>query len=239
MSDRDESKQAGSGLYSVGHSTHSFEQLVALLQLYRIEVVGDVRTAPFSRFNPQFNRRELEHGLKDNEVQYVFLGRELGGGRRAMSSTIRTVTCSTAGWPRHRSSSRARAIDRWYEPVSRSDDVQRGGSYRLPPVPSHHPGPTCSGVPVTHIRGDGTTQRTQDIATYADWEAGSLEQASLFDESVRSPWSLHDRFHQEDCQRVLRSAEESPDPASCGRPHQQHFSACRLRQARRSSLLPG
>ena len=66
-------------LLSIGHSTQSLEDLVALLQQHRIEVVGDVRTSPFSRFNPQFNRRDLQLGLNEAGIQYVFLGAELGG----------------------------------------------------------------------------------------------------------------------------------------------------------------
>ncbi len=38
----------------------------------------DVRSAPFSRFNPQFNKDALEGGLKAQRIKYVFLGRELG-----------------------------------------------------------------------------------------------------------------------------------------------------------------
>lgn len=37
-----------------------------------------MRSSPFSRFNPQFNREPLEHYLKSNGIGYVFLGKELG-----------------------------------------------------------------------------------------------------------------------------------------------------------------
>ena len=39
----------------------------------------DVRTAPYSRHWPQFNREELAHSLKAAGITYVYLGRELGG----------------------------------------------------------------------------------------------------------------------------------------------------------------
>jgi uncharacterized protein (DUF488 family) len=40
--------------------------------------VADVRSAPFSRFNPQFNREALEQSLKANGIRYALLGKELG-----------------------------------------------------------------------------------------------------------------------------------------------------------------
>ena len=66
-------------VYSIGHSNHTIEKLVSLLDKHQIEVVADVRTAPFSRYSPQFNRDALSQELTKSEIGYVFLGRELGG----------------------------------------------------------------------------------------------------------------------------------------------------------------
>lgn len=68
----------GNLLYTIGHSTHSAEAFLALLRQHCVEVVADVRSSPFSRFNPQFNREPLEQCLKANGIRYVFLGKELG-----------------------------------------------------------------------------------------------------------------------------------------------------------------
>ena len=65
-------------LFTIGHSTHSFEQFAGLLARHRIEAVCDVRSAPFSRRNPQFNQDALKNELRAAGVSYVFLGRELG-----------------------------------------------------------------------------------------------------------------------------------------------------------------
>ncbi len=65
-------------LYTIGHSTHSLEQFLALLKMHQITAVGDVRSDPYSRFNPQFNREPFQRELKQNGVAYVYLGRELG-----------------------------------------------------------------------------------------------------------------------------------------------------------------
>ncbi len=63
---------------TIGHSTHSAEAFLALLRQHQVEAVADVRSSPFSRFNPQFNREALEQFLKENGNRYVFLGKELG-----------------------------------------------------------------------------------------------------------------------------------------------------------------
>ncbi len=68
----------GINIYTVGHSTQSFESFLGLLQKQNVTAIADVRSAPYSRFNPQFNREELRAALKANGIRYVFLGKELG-----------------------------------------------------------------------------------------------------------------------------------------------------------------
>ena len=65
-------------VFTVGHSTHPREVFLSLLRMHGVEAVADVRSSPFSRFNPQFNREAFEQWLKSEGIQYVFLGRELG-----------------------------------------------------------------------------------------------------------------------------------------------------------------
>lgn len=64
---------------TIGHSTHPFATFVELLRKNAVTALADVRSVPFSRFNPQFNRKSIERALMACEIRYVFLGRELGG----------------------------------------------------------------------------------------------------------------------------------------------------------------
>ena len=64
---------------TIGHSTHPIETFIALLQRHGAAAVADVRAAPYSRFNPQFNREPLAASLAARGIAYVFLGSELGG----------------------------------------------------------------------------------------------------------------------------------------------------------------
>jgi uncharacterized protein (DUF488 family) len=65
-------------VYSIGHSNGTIERLIGLLQQHSITAVADVRSQPYSRFNPQFNREVLAGSLKGVGLEYVFLGQELG-----------------------------------------------------------------------------------------------------------------------------------------------------------------
>jgi len=66
-------------VYTIGHSTHALEHFVELLQGHGVTEVADVRSSPYSRFTPQFNREAFERKLHACGIRYVFLGRELGG----------------------------------------------------------------------------------------------------------------------------------------------------------------
>ena len=58
-------------IFTIGHSTHSKEAFLKLLQTHSVTAVADVRSAPFSRSNPQFNKRALEQSLKSHGIKCV------------------------------------------------------------------------------------------------------------------------------------------------------------------------
>lgn len=68
----------GQPVFSIGHSTHSVEHLLGLLKQHSITAICDVRSQPYSRMNPQFNREPLRDALRAEGIAYVFLGKELG-----------------------------------------------------------------------------------------------------------------------------------------------------------------
>lgn len=65
-------------IYTIGHSNHPIEHFLSLLGKNAITVLADVRSTPFSRFNPQFNREKLARSLAEHGIRYEFLGEELG-----------------------------------------------------------------------------------------------------------------------------------------------------------------
>lgn len=65
-------------VFTIGHSTHPRERFIALLHQHGITALCDVRSKPYSRMNPQFDREELEKILPEQGIEYRFLGKELG-----------------------------------------------------------------------------------------------------------------------------------------------------------------
>ena len=66
-------------LYSIGHSNHELGDFLGLLGRAGINTLADVRSQPYSRRHPQYNRPDLEAVLAQGGIGYVFLGHALGG----------------------------------------------------------------------------------------------------------------------------------------------------------------
>ena len=65
-------------IYTVGHSNHPIEKILSLLTGNGITAIADVRSRPFSRRHPQFNKDRLAAKLAEHGIAYLFLGKELG-----------------------------------------------------------------------------------------------------------------------------------------------------------------
>jgi len=74
-------------IYTIGHSTRTTEQFLALLKAHGIEELVDVRTIPRSRHNPQFGTEELAASLQQAGIAYTHLGK-LGGLRHASKDSV-------------------------------------------------------------------------------------------------------------------------------------------------------
>ena len=70
---------AGNPVFTIGHSNHPLDRFVALLKQHGVTAVADVRSVPYSRFNPHFSGDSLQRSLVGQGIRYVFLGAELGG----------------------------------------------------------------------------------------------------------------------------------------------------------------
>jgi ATP-dependent DNA helicase RecQ len=66
-------------IYTIGYGARSLEQFLATLQHYQIAYLIDVRSAPYSKFKPEFAKTPLEQALKAAGIRYVYMGDTLGG----------------------------------------------------------------------------------------------------------------------------------------------------------------
>jgi len=84
-------------IFTIGHSTHPFEELTALLAEFGVNLLADVRSVPRSRHNPQFNQDELARRLPEVfGIEYRHLP-ELGGLRRKISADSPAID-RNSGW---------------------------------------------------------------------------------------------------------------------------------------------
>ena len=147
---------------TIGHSTHSMERFVILLSQHRVTAVADVRSTPYSRFNPQFNRETLKEDLRKDGIHYVFLGQELGARSDDRS-------CYEKGRVQY---SRLVRTERFRHGVGRV--VHGSETYQVAllcaekePLDCHRtllvaPALEREGLRVTHILGDGGLESQQD-----------------------------------------------------------------------------
>ncbi|MEO5500261.1 MAG: DUF488 domain-containing protein [Ginsengibacter sp.] len=68
-------------IWTIGHSTRPFEELIEMLRSFKIEIVADVRSFPGSRKFPQYNKEILEKTFPENDIEYIHI-KNLGGRRK-------------------------------------------------------------------------------------------------------------------------------------------------------------
>ena len=77
-------------IWTIGHSTRSFEEFALMLHSFNIKLVADIRSYPGSRNFPQFNKEALEISLPQTNIQYVHF-KDLGGRREVKPDSKNTA----------------------------------------------------------------------------------------------------------------------------------------------------
>lgn len=177
-----------STVYTIGHSAHSYEQLADLLRAHRIEVVVDTRSAPYSRFAPQFDREILQRTLPASGIRYLFLGTELGG---------RPKGAEYYDAQGHVLYGRMTSDGRFVRGIER---LERGiAEFRVALLCGEEDPAHCHrrllvgrvlaerGHELKHIRGDGREQTDAEVAAESDKPLAN-EQPALFAELDEDQW---------------------------------------------------
>ena len=68
-------------IFTIGHSTHSLEEFLAILDSFEIKVLIDVRRYPGSRRSPHFKKENLMLSMPENNIEYHHF-EDLGGRRK-------------------------------------------------------------------------------------------------------------------------------------------------------------
>ena len=65
-------------VFTIGHSTHHIDYFIELLKTHEVDCIIDVRSQPYSRIAPQFNKEILISDLKDRKILYAHFEKEFG-----------------------------------------------------------------------------------------------------------------------------------------------------------------
>lgn len=166
----------GPHIYTVGHSNQEFATFLALLKGHGIAVLVDVRSAPYSTYAPQFDKRALDAAITSAGLTYLYLGTELGGrpeGNEFYDSDGRVVysRVETAPLFLHGIERLLKGIQTYRIALVCSEENPSGCHRRL--LIAHVL--TARGVQVWHIRGDGSVQHDDELGdTQAQQDSGQL-----------------------------------------------------------------
>lgn len=147
---------------TIGHSTHSLEAFVNLLKAHSVGAVADIRSTPYSRYSPHFNRESLRGALQRHQIRYVFLGRELGARSDDPS-------CYENGRVRYRLLAQTELFQRGIERVESGSNTYRIALMcaEKDPLDCHRailvaPALCRNGTTVQHILADGRLEDHED-----------------------------------------------------------------------------
>ncbi|HEV2618950.1 MAG TPA: DUF488 domain-containing protein [Acidobacteriaceae bacterium] len=175
-------------LHTIGHSSHPAAHFLGLLQQARIEVLVDTRSAPYSRYSPQFDREALRDAVTAANIKYLYLGDAVGG--RPKDETH----YDDQGRARY-----ARMVhsEAFLEAIAR---LERGAEeFRVALMCSEEDPAHCHrrllvgrvlverGAHLLHIRGDGTVQTEEQVAA-ASGKPLVEPQPALFTELDEDKW---------------------------------------------------
>lgn len=167
--------------FTVGHSNHSTERLIALLRQHGVTALADARSQPYSRYSSQFNREVLKLDLEQVDITYVFLGDEIGGRPPEPEFYLPDDRVDYAA---------LRVSGRFMRGISRLEEG--ADKYTVAVMCSEEDPAHCHrhhavsktlmdrGHDVDHIRGDGTLTDERELQERE--RADQVEQMSMFDE---------------------------------------------------------
>ena len=66
-------------IYTIGYGSRSIAEFIEVLHQHEIAYLIDVRSAPYSRYKPEFSKASLANALEQHNIRYIFMGDTLGG----------------------------------------------------------------------------------------------------------------------------------------------------------------
>jgi uncharacterized protein (DUF488 family) len=175
-------------VFTIGHSNHAEGVFLELLSRHDIKLLVDVRSRPASRYNPQFNKKNLERALPEAGVEYLHLGKELGGmppgdeyydeGGFVLYDRLARSPLFAAGISVLETKSRKIRL------AIMCAEENPAACHRLLLIARVL---AERGIAVRHIRGDGSVEMDETEAAVTVFRGGT-DQGELFRSANNLPW---------------------------------------------------
>jgi uncharacterized protein (DUF488 family) len=185
-----ENSQKGEwSIFTIGHSNHELDRFLELLRSKHIDVLVDIRSNPYSKFAPQFNKDDLKKAALTAGIKYLFLGKELGGKPKNPGFY------DSEGFVLY---SRIAESPLFLQGIERLMNGIR--NYRVTLMCSEENPAHChrrllvgrvlseKGVQIQHIRGDAKIQSEYEVARESDQIRKDSGQQRLFDLGEAPEW---------------------------------------------------
>ena len=156
-------------VFTIGHSNLALDRLLELLRRHEISVVVDVRSNPYSRHNPQYNREPFALAVEGLGMKYQSEGNRLGGKPTDPSCYMRVDTGGSASRETQQVDYRLVAEKDWFQEAM-DELVELAASQRVVLLCAEENPERCHrhdlltpalverNVEVLHIRATGETE---------------------------------------------------------------------------------
>lgn len=189
------SGQGSQPLFTIGYGARTLEEFLAALKKNGIEYLIDVRTAPYSKFKPEFSKDLLQYHVERAGIHYLFMGDTLGGQPK-------DPACHTDGKVDYGKVRAQAAFQSGIERLRKAFEQQRRAALMCSegkPEQCHRSkligeALAAAGIPVCHIDEDGgMLTQTEVIVRLTKGQMDLFGQASFTSRKRYAPREDEDR----------------------------------------------
>jgi len=66
-------------VYTIGHSNRKIRDFISILKKFDVKTLIDIRTYPYSKYVPDYNKKNISRPLAESRIEYIYKGEKLGG----------------------------------------------------------------------------------------------------------------------------------------------------------------
>jgi uncharacterized protein (DUF488 family) len=190
--------------FTIGYGDYPIDRFITFLQKISIDVIIDVRSSPYSRFNPQYNRENLENSLNRSDIGYRYMGDKIGGRYSHPSLLFPDGTVNYR---------KVRDTEKFQEGINQVLSIISSGKKTAlmcaekEPERCHRfalisPVLQSKGISVIHIRPDMRLQANEDLERELVKPVGVRKQTTIIDDPVNQIEAMYEKLNQKIAHKV-------------------------------------